>query len=140
MTCGPGALRAPARTTDQTEPTMTAKTTKLEAAQTAHDAAVKATEAVSAEWERVARAVKIVREGGLLNEYNEDVLVDAARRTVGSAAYGLERAALVEIAGKSVVEAYRIAKRAEWEASKVLDADVMAAARAERRREARKAA
>lgn len=119
---------------------MTTKTTKLEAAQIAHNAAVKVTETVNAEWERVARAVKIVREGGLLNEYNEDVLVDSARRAVGNAAYSLERAALVEIAGKSVVEAYRIAKRAEWEASKVLDAAMKAAARAERRREARKAA
>ena len=116
------------------------KITKLEAAQTTYAAAAKALECADADWKRVNRAAAIVRDGGFLNEFNEDVLVDAARRTVGSAAYGLERAALVEIAGKSVVEAYRIAKRAEWEASKVLDAAVVAAARAERRREARKAA
>ena len=115
---------------------MTTKTTKLEAAQNTYAAAAKALECADADWKRVNRAAAIVRNGEFLNEFNEDVLVDAARRTVGNAAYGLERAALVETAGKAVVEAYRIAKRAEWAALTELQAAEKAAARNARRRAA----
>lgn len=136
MTCGPGALRAPARTTDQTEPTMTTKITKLEAATSAHDAAEAAWERAAYVHGQVLRVCRTLREGGTINERAEDVLVDAVRAKIGSKAYNLGHEVLAEQA-RSITYAAQTEAFAAWTAAiDALEAAEKAAARNARRRAA----
>ena len=115
---------------------MTAKITKLEAAQTAHDAAEAAWERAAYVHGQVLRVCRTLREGGTINERAEDVLVDAVRAKLGSKAYNLGHEVLAEQAC-TITYAARTEAFAAWTAAiDALQAAEKAAARNARRRAA----
>lgn len=119
---------------------MNTKTTKLEAAQIAHNAAEAAWERAAYVHGQVLRVCRTLREGGAINERAEDLLVDAVRPKLFGKAYTLGHEVLAEQA-RAITYAAQTEAFAAWTvAIDALDAAEKAAARAERRREARKAA
>lgn len=115
---------------------MTAKITKLEAAQTAHDAAEAAWERAAYVHGQVLRVCRTLREGGTINERAEDVLVDAVRAKLGSKAYNLGHEVLAEQARAITYAAQTEAFTAWTAAIDALEAAEKAAARNARRRAA----
>ena len=119
---------------------MTTKITKLEAAQNALAAAIRVEIKAEADWDRVDRAMKVVKAGGALSPSYEDALIDAARSVVGNVAYDMTPAELATVADRAVRKVYVAARHAMRAAELAVEKAEKVAAANERRRAARKAA
>lgn len=116
-------------------------TTKLEAAIIACDAADRAWERACDNSKRVKRAARILSEGGTLNESGEDCLYDACRTELSfNLTYNLTLKEAASMALRITAAAENAAWAAWQDAITVVEQAEKAAARNERRREARKAA
>ena len=124
----------------QTEPTMTTKMNKTEAAALAYDNACAAYTTAQYEINRIWKVVRIVREGGALTWSQEDALVDVCRTKVGNLAFYMNHAEMAEMANKVVRENLAAASALCDELGEIADKLEQAAARREARKAAAKAA
>ncbi len=124
----------------QTEPTMTSKMNKTEAAALAYDNACAAYTKAQHESIRIWKSIRVAREGGALTWSQEDVLVDVCRTKVSNLAYHMTHAEMAEMAVQISRESIAAASALCDELGEIADKLEQAAARREARKAAAKAA
>ena len=124
----------------QMEPTMTTKTTKLDAALAAMNDAERAHDFACYTSKRTRIAINIVEAGGKLTESQEDTLIDACRTKIGNLAFHMTHAELAVMAAEVIKSNIEATWAVLGAALDEMDRQERIANQRAARREARKAA